>query len=112
MAGRHAEAHLDPPEPDPKFCASVYFFQASKFHTSIWIDRGDNVGLVRSYVQDEVYFGQPDRLLPVFPQPSERAAVFLDAPPWAMQSLLAPVLIEILRSASALHGGFQGPCRF
>ena len=92
-----------PPEPDPKYGAAVYFFQASTFRTELWIDPGDTAGLVQRTVQAETYFGTSNQLVAVSPQPVATELVFLDTAPWNLQSLLIPVLIDLMTDR---------PCRY
>ena len=81
---------------DPKFCVSVFSYQAAAFHTAIWIDPGDSESFVLSKVQDAVYFGEQGSFVQVCPQPAVGAATFLDVPAWALRELLVPVFIEVL----------------
>ena len=64
------------------------------FRTALWIDPGDTAGLVQRTVQD---------LVAVNPQPVASELVFIDTAPWTLQSLLVPVLIDLMTDR---------PCRY
>ena len=81
---------------DFKVQVAVFQYQRPAFCLEIWWDVGMDSGLLCAEVTGDLSLdAELHKLLPVHPQPSVDVAVFIAVPPWLVEELWVPILIQV-----------------